>query len=222
VEGTERALRFAAQAGSVKRVVVTATMASVCGSQRDNNPDHLWSEADKNDAPGSAYSKSKTAAEAKVWELAELHKDSYAVCTVHPGVVLGKLLDGQPVTSTMGMLRDMSRGKVLPMMFGVCDAVDTAEVHLAGLDRAESAGQRYLICSKDQYSTLEIAEMAAAAGATGIDLTAWKADERVLKMVPKKPSTDNSKVRRLLGREVIAPESSVQQAVASLKEQSQL
>ena len=47
VEGTERALRFAAAAGTVKRVVVTATMASICGSQREKNPDHLWSELDK-------------------------------------------------------------------------------------------------------------------------------------------------------------------------------
>jgi dihydroflavonol-4-reductase len=84
VEGSERALRFAAEAGTVKRVVVTATMASVCGSQREKNPDHIWSEADKNDAPGTPYSKSKTAAEAKVWELAEKHKDLYSVTTVCP------------------------------------------------------------------------------------------------------------------------------------------
>eukprot|EP00966_Prymnesium_polylepis_P013705 316365-Prymnesium_polylepis.1 len=86
VLGTERAMRFAAEAGTVKRMVVTATMTSVCGSQRDTNPDHIWSEADKNDAPGSAYSKSKTAAEAKVWQLAEVHKATYAVTTGHPAV----------------------------------------------------------------------------------------------------------------------------------------
>ena len=158
----------------MKRVVVTATMASVCGSQRDANPEHLWSEADKNDAPGSAYSKSKTAAEAKVWELAEQHKDKYAVCTVHPAVVLGNLLEGQAVTSTMGILQGLAKGKVFPMMFGICDAVDTAEVHLAGLSLKDTAGQRYLVCSKDQYSTLELAEMSAAAGAAGVDLAAWK------------------------------------------------
>ena len=110
--GAERALRFAAEAMTVKRVVVTATMASVCGTQRDASPEHLWSEADKNDAPGSAYSKSKTAAEAKVWELAEQHKDKYAVCTVHPAVVLGNLLEGQAVTSTMGILQGLAKGKV--------------------------------------------------------------------------------------------------------------
>lgn len=112
VEGSERALRFAAEAGTVKRVVVTATMASVCGSQRNADPDHLWCEADKNDAPGSPYSKSKTEAEAKVWELATLYKDKYEVSTVHPAVVLGTLLPGQRVTSTMTLLQSILSGKV--------------------------------------------------------------------------------------------------------------
>ena len=221
VDGTERAMRFAAEARSVKRVVVTATMASVCGSQRDSNPDHLWSEADKNDAPGSAYSKSKTAAEAKVWELAEMYKDRYAVSTIHPAVVLGKLLDGQPPTSTIGLMLGLCKGKVVTSMFGVCDAIDTAAMHLAALEKEEAAGQRYLICGTDQHSTLELAEWAVAAGAT-IDLAAWKADEGVQKMSPKKPSTDNRKALALLGRELVAPAKSVELAVASLKAQGHL
>ena len=112
VDGTERAMRFAAAAGTVRRVVVTATMASVCGTQREKNPNHLWSEADKNDNPATAYSKSKTAAEAKVWELAAEFRHLYAVTTVHPAVVLGTLLPGQPVTSTMGLVKQIFDGKV--------------------------------------------------------------------------------------------------------------
>ena len=116
VGGAERALRFAAAAGTVKRVVVTATMASVCGSQRDANREHLWSEADKNDA----------------------------LCVF-------KVEDG-------------SRGQ------GVGARRGAQEVHLAGLSMTDTAGQRYLVCSKDQYSTLELAEMAATAGAAGVYL----------------------------------------------------
>ena len=65
------------------------------------DPDHLWCEADKNDNPETGYSKSKTAAEAKVWELAEAHKEKFSVTTVHPAVVLGPVLEGQSVSSTM-------------------------------------------------------------------------------------------------------------------------
>ena len=202
VDGTERALRFAAEAGTVKRVVVTATMASVCGSQRDTNPDHIWTEADRNDAPGSAYSKSKTAAEAKVWELADKYEEQYAVTTVHPALVLGPMVAGQPVSSTMGMLKGMLGGQVMPYMFGLCSAADVAAVHLAGIEKEESAGQRYLVCSRDQYSTLELVTIAkeeAREAAKGVDLDAWRADEKIQGLKPKKPATDNRKACALLG-----------------------
>ena len=34
--------------------------------QRDKNPDHVWSEADTNDAPTSVFAKAMVAKEAKV------------------------------------------------------------------------------------------------------------------------------------------------------------
>ena len=43
----------------------------------------------------------QTAAEAKVWELAEAHKEKFSVTTGHPAVVLGPVLEGQSVSSTM-------------------------------------------------------------------------------------------------------------------------
>jgi len=222
VSGTQRAMRFAAEAGTVQRVVVTATMASVCGSQRDSNPDHIWSEADKNDAPGSAYSKSKTAAEAKVWELAEAYSSNYQVTTVHPAVVLGPLVEGQSVSSTMDLFNNLLiGGQVVPMMFGVCSAADVAAVHLAGLEKEETAGQRYLVCSRDQYSTFELVQMAKAAApdaAASLDLDAWRANEKVMSLKPKKPATDNRKACALLGVEDLEPPVKfVAEAARSLK-----
>ena len=101
-------------------------------------------------------------------------------------------------------------------MFGLCDAADVSAAHVAGLEREETAGERYLVSSTDQYSTLEFAQMASAGGAGGVDLAAWAADEDAQKMAPKKPSTNNAKVSKLLGRPLVAPEASVAAAVASL------
>ena len=205
VEGTERALRFAAAAGTIKRVVVTATMASICGSQREKNPDHLWSELDKNDAPQTGYSKGKTAAEAKAWELAAQHADKYDVTTVHPAVVLGPLLPGQKASSTMLLLKQILDGAVVPSMFGLCSTTDVAAVHVKGLSEASTAGERYLVCSRDQFSTLDIAELLkehASEQSGAVDLTAWRGDEKVSALKPKKPSTDNAKACALLGRDL--------------------
>ncbi|KAJ1473273.1 hypothetical protein T484DRAFT_1837035, partial [Baffinella frigidus] len=128
VEGTELALRFAAEASTVRRVVVASGLASICGSQRNINPDHLWSEADTNDAPESAYSESKVAGEAKVWELAEKYKDKYSVCTVHMTYMFGALLPGYQMNSGAmsghHFLQDMAKGKVMCNMFCVMDGTD--------------------------------------------------------------------------------------------------
>ena len=83
------------------------------------------------------------------------------------------------------------------------------------------AGQRYIVCSKDQYSTKEVAEMAVAsnpaAAAAGIDLAAWEADTEAQKMAPVKPATNNSKVCQLLGvKDLISPSKSISDAIKSL------
>ena len=174
--------------------------------------------------------------------------------TVHPAVVLGPMLPGQAVSSTMGLLKQLLDGAVVPSTFGLCSAADVAAVHVAGLRDAETAGGRYLVCSRDgprgtqptgracpkirplqkrsrfgfrtgdQYSTLEIVQMVKAGApeaATAIDLDAWLADEKVQKMTPKKPATDNRKARALLAvGDLEAPEKFVCEAARSLHERA--
>ena len=45
-------------------------------------------------------------------------QDAYSVTTVHPAVVLGSLLRGQPVTSTMKLLQGLIKG--LRLVYIVC------------------------------------------------------------------------------------------------------
>lgn len=47
VEGTLNVLKASLKAG-VQRVVFTSTMATMCGTQREKNPDHVWTEDDWN------------------------------------------------------------------------------------------------------------------------------------------------------------------------------
>ena len=76
----------------------------------------------------AGYSKGKTAAEKKAWELAAEYADLFSVTTVHPAVVLGPMLPGQAVSSTMGLLKQLLDGKVVPSTFGLCSAADVAAV----------------------------------------------------------------------------------------------
>ena len=58
---------------------------------------------------------------------------------------------------------------------------------------------------------------------TGVDLAAWKADEKVQKLSPKKPATDNLKACKLLGvDDLVAPAKSVADAALSMQAQGHL
>jgi nucleoside-diphosphate-sugar epimerase len=107
VEGTTNVLRAAVAAG-VTRVVYTATMASICGSQREKDPDHVWTEEDWNDAPGTHYSRSKTLAEKAAWDFAKEHPQLEFV-TIHPSYVIGpmtlKRAEGYSVEGMIKLLR---------------------------------------------------------------------------------------------------------------------
>ena len=161
----------------------------------------------------------KTLAAFKAWELAAQHSDKYDVTTVHPAVVLGPLLPGQKASSTMLLLKQILDGAVMPSMFGLCSTTDVAAVHVKGLSEASTAGERYLVCSRDQFSTLDIAELLkehAPEQASAVDLAAWRADEKVSALKPKKPSTDNAKACALLGRDLEAAAEFVAAAAKAL------
>jgi hypothetical protein len=136
------------------------------------------------------------------------------------GVVLGSVLEGQALTSRIGLSQGICAGTILAMIFGTCNAEDTAVVHVAGLCHPETAGQRYLVCCKDQYSTLELAKVAVAAGVAGFDcgfdLAAWQRcyseeeEEEEEGLCDLKHSSVCKLTRRSPnGRELIAPEVSV-------------
>jgi hypothetical protein len=106
------------------------------------------------------------------------------------------------VSSTIDLPRNICRGLRFGGLFGICDADDVAAAHIAGLELEETAGQRYIVCSRDQYSTLEVAEMVVNAApelAETINLAAWR--EQFAGLISKKPSTDNQKLCRVLGVE---------------------
>ena len=106
----------------------------------------------------------------------------------------------------MLLLKQILDGAVVPSMFGLCSTTDVAAVHVAGLKEASTAGERYLVCSRDQFSTLDIAELLkehAPEQSAGVDLAKWRGDEKVSALKPKKPSTDNAKKAcALLGRDL--------------------
>ncbi len=143
VEGTARVLNMAADAG-VKRAVVTSSAAAVLYGRPDKERFDAsdWTDLD---GPGvTAYTRSKTLAERKAWEVAKargLHLNS-----VNPSLVLGPPLDGHFGTSLsiVGMLLNGKVPAIPRAGFGVVDVRDVADLHVAAVAENAPSGNRYI------------------------------------------------------------------------------
>jgi len=93
-EGTLRVLEGAMKVPTVKRVVVTSSVAAIAYghdlSETVNFGPNDWTNVDNPTV--TPYQRSKTAAEQLVWEFKKSRKPSFDICTMNPGMVVGPLI----------------------------------------------------------------------------------------------------------------------------------
>lgn len=162
VEGAERAMRAAKEAG-VPRVVLTSSVVAVENGPRPK-PDRPrderdWSTADHPNA--NPYVRSKTEAEEAAWTFAETH--GINLTTICPSFVLGPPLGDEAGTSLKVIAR-LLKGKdpmVPPVSFGVVDVRDVSRAHLAALETPEAVGRRFLLVAGKMWFS-DIARVIAA------------------------------------------------------------
>jgi dihydroflavonol-4-reductase len=143
VDGTLRALR-AAQAAGINRVILTSSVVAIEANNKPN-PKTPADWTDVNHPRASAYYKSKTLAENAAWDFVADHPNM-ALTTINPSLVLGAPLDGNYGTS-LSLIERIMGGKdpALPGMgFGMVDVADISAMHIAAMDRPETAGNRYI------------------------------------------------------------------------------
>lgn len=138
VNGTKNVLDTANSTASVKRVVVTSSMAAIYNDVSDvaKAPNGILTEEVWNTGSSLAYqpySYSKTMAEKKAWEMAGA-QSSWDLVTINPSFVMGPPLNPQEVTSeTFNVLKQMGDGTMkagVPRMgIGVVDVRDVANAH---------------------------------------------------------------------------------------------
>lgn len=166
-EGTLRALRAAKKAGSVKRVVVTSSVAAIVYGHGQRDADHPYTEKDWTElkTPKShvgAYTKSKTIAERAAWDWLEGEgKGSFELATVNPCVVLGPSL-GKGVNTSLEIPKRLLSGEVpaIPdINFGIVDVRDVADLHVLVLESPKAPGQRFIAISDERSVSMK--QMAA-------------------------------------------------------------
>jgi len=151
VKGTLNVLNACAKASSVKRVVVTSSVAAVTYNSRPRSPDTVVDETWFSDAEYCKqvklwYQLSKTMAEESAWKFAK--EKGIDIVTINPAMVIGTLLQPTLNTSCAAILQLMNGSSTYPnMTFGWVSVKDVAEAHILAFE-VPSANGRYLLVEK--------------------------------------------------------------------------
>lgn len=163
VEGTRNVLEAANRCATLKRVVLTSSVASVFGDNVDMRGKDALTEEDWNvtsTVDHNPYQYSKVAAEREAWKIHD-SQDQWDMVTINPGMVYGPSLTNSSHSASIGTLLDMGRGKlktgVPDLSYGVVDVREVAQAHVLAAFTPEASG-RYILVN-ESISMLGIARL---------------------------------------------------------------
>lgn len=166
-QGTRNVLAGVDATGSVKRVVLTSSVAAVFGDNADMKGKERFGEDDWNTTSSldhQPYAYSKTIAEREAWAV-QAAQHRWDLITIHPGLVLGPSLTTVSNSGSMTTMRhftDYTMAAGAPALsMGVVDVRDVARVHIRAGFTPEAHG-RY-ICVAETVSLLKIGKILTGA-----------------------------------------------------------
>ena len=161
VKGTQNVLDSVARTPSVKRIVMTSSIAAVMSyDQQDKTyTEDDWCTSD--DIGLDPYGMGKTQSERLLWQFVDEHADRVQAVAINPSVVIGPPLAKHHIRSSLSFIRDLvgwSYPACAPMRLHLVDVGDVSKGHVRALTSNEAVGQR-IIFSDRQKSILEISKV---------------------------------------------------------------
>lgn len=152
IKGTQNALNAATKSESVKRVVLTSSVAAVHGDNIDMKEQGLkeFTEDQFNTSSSAShqpYSFSKVSAEKEAWRIAQ-RQDRWKLVVINPSFVMGPSLANTSDSESINFMRDMLKGKFFfgapDLTFGFVDVRDVALAHVLALENENAEGRHIL------------------------------------------------------------------------------
>lgn len=137
--GTRNVLEQATRIDSVRRVVVTSSVAAIYTDAAEcaEAPNGILTEDVWNTTASlgyQPYSYSKTLAERAAWAIAEA-QSSWDLVTVNPSLIMGPAIGGRPTSESFTIMRSVGQGDFRHgaprIAMGFVDVRDVARAHLA-------------------------------------------------------------------------------------------
>lgn len=147
--GTKNVLNEASKTSSVKRIVLTSSVAAIYGDNADveKSPKGILTEEVWNTSSSlqhQAYSYSKTVAEKAAWEIAN-QQDQWSLVVINPSLVLGPGTKYHATSESFKILRQICDGTMkvgTPSWgMGIVDVREVADAHIAAAFRPRAQGR---------------------------------------------------------------------------------
>jgi nucleoside-diphosphate-sugar epimerase len=163
LEGTRNVLSSANRVDSVRKVVLTSSIAAVFGDAIDIRKtgkktfdEHDWNETSS--AEYQPYQYSKKIAEKLAWDMCAA-QDRWQLVTINPGMVFGPSL-GPTGSESIKLMQDFGNGTLLlgapDLVFAIVDVRNIADAHIKAAFTESSSG-RY-ICVSESLSYMDISK----------------------------------------------------------------
>lgn len=157
LKGTENVLKSVNRTGSVKRVVLTSSCASIYGDSKDllEYPNNILTEEQWNTTSSlknNPYSYSKVLAEKKAWEINKT-QSRWDLVVINPSFILGPGINPFGTSESFNIVKQMGDGSMkmgaANIAIGCVDVRDVAEAHYrAGF--TPSAKGRHIVSAENQ------------------------------------------------------------------------
>ncbi|KAJ4795341.1 Phenylacetaldehyde reductase [Rhynchospora pubera] len=149
VKGTLNVLKSCAKAATVKRLVVTSSMAAVTNNGRPRTPDlvideNSFSKPEICEQLKSWYSLSKTLAEEAAWKFSK--ENGIDLVTLNPAMVIGPLLQPTLNATCADILNLINESPTFPnKSFGWIHVKDVARAHILAFEVPSARGRYCLL-----------------------------------------------------------------------------
>lgn len=151
VEGTRHVLAAASASPSVRRVVMTSSVAAIFGDAVDAPGGRAFTDQDWNTTSSlthQPYPYSKTQAEKAAWEIAG-QQARWELVVINPGFILGPSLSPELNGVSQTVMRNFANGTyrsaIADLWYGLVDVREVAEAHIRACLTPQASGRYILV-----------------------------------------------------------------------------
>ncbi|ORU92697.1 MAG: epimerase [Cycloclasticus sp. symbiont of Bathymodiolus heckerae] len=214
INGTLNVLNACKRSGSVKKVVLTSSVAALFDEPISG---HTYNEDDWNTTSSlsrNPYYYAKTMAERAAWDFIEKESSSFKLVTINPAVVIGPSIVPSLNTSNK-IFSDVLSGVypfIMNMSWGFVDVRDIAKAHVLAME-SDDANGRY-VCTSEVLSMQQAVNILLENGyshykAPSLKLSGFIGDALVKVLVSAQAKGVRSFIRLHVGRDVAYDNSKV-------------